>query len=138
MLNGLKLLVVDDNRDAREIYTVVLETQRAEVVRARDVDSALDALTRVRPDIVVTNLSLTEAGDAIDLLKRIRALGPDTGRWTPVILISGQELSQIDALGIRAHFDDFLRKPVDLDAFMTTIVRLAGRSASTPRHRSQE
>ena len=81
-LAGLKVLVVDDQSDARDLIKRVLEDCAAEVMTAGTADEALALVEARRPDVLVSDIGMPDA-DGFELLKRVRALGPDRGGKVP-------------------------------------------------------
>ena len=77
-LQGLKVLVVDDETDSRELLRRVLEDCGAEVVEADGAESALRAAQQQRCDVLVSDIGMPDV-DGYELLRRIRQLGPQGG-----------------------------------------------------------
>lgn len=128
-LQGLSILVVDDEADAR---TVVAETLRLEGARVTVVDSARNALEAVRVsgstfDVIVTDIGMPEE-DGYSLVRRLRGL--QAGRRMLAIAVTGYASRSDVEAAMRAGFDLHVPKPVDLDAFVPMVSRLAaiGRS----------
>ncbi len=103
-----RLLIVDDDPNAREWLTVFSEQlgYRAEVVESGE--QALEAFQRRRPDLVTLDLMLTGM-DGLDTLKAIKALGHDV----PVIMLSGHGHTRVIVDALRHGAADFLRKPFE-------------------------
>ncbi len=74
-LQGLRVLVVDDEADTREMIRAVLEHCKMEVVPAASASEALEALAHSRPDVLISDLGMP-GGDGYDLIARVRALSP--------------------------------------------------------------
>jgi CheY-like chemotaxis protein/anti-sigma regulatory factor (Ser/Thr protein kinase) len=125
-LTGLHVLVVDDDPDAREWLQVALTGAGA---RVRAVGSAGEALTAVAlecPDLLVSDIAMPEV-DGITLLRRLREQdGAAAG--VPALALtafaSEHDQERIRVAGFLAH----VAKPVDPEALVTAVVRLAGRS----------
>jgi two-component system cell cycle sensor histidine kinase/response regulator CckA len=117
-MNG-HVLVVDDDRDTRELYKLVFEVAGYTVTEADGVGSAVDAARRVHPDVVLTDWMLGD-GDGLALCRTLRRHGP-THR-IPVVAATGVTLD-LDArerarqLGCEA----FLTKPIDLGALVLAV-----------------
>ncbi|HZO21130.1 MAG TPA: ATP-binding protein [Steroidobacteraceae bacterium] len=123
-LRGLSILVVDDESDAR---AVVAETLRLEGARVTVTDSAGSAYAKVREpdahfDIIVTDIAMPEE-DGYSLVRRLRAL--QTGRQMLAIAVTGYASKSDVAAALDAGFDLHVAKPVDLDAFVPMLRRLA-------------
>ena len=81
-LAGLKVLVVDDQSDARDLIKRVLEDCGAAVLTAGSAADALVLVEAQRPDVLVTDIGMPDA-DGFELLRRVRALGPERGGQGP-------------------------------------------------------
>ncbi len=122
-LEGLSILVVDDELDAR---TVVAETLRLEGARVTVSESAAEALRRLgcgdpRYDVVVTDIGMP-AEDGYSLMRKIR-LAP-FGERVIAIALSGYASQRDREAAMRAGFDVHVAKPVDFDRFVALIARM--------------
>ena len=86
-LAGVRVLVVDDEADARDLLQRLLEDCGAEVVTADGAAAALAAVKQNRLDILVSDIGMPEV-DGYELLKRIRALGAEAGGTLPAIALT--------------------------------------------------
>jgi CheY-like chemotaxis protein len=126
-LGGLSILVVDDEPDAR---TVVAETLRLEGARVTVTDSAPSAFRKVQEagahyDMIITDIGMP-GEDGYSLLRRVRNL--DSGRQILAIAVTGYA-SKADVEAAKdAGFDMHVPKPVDFNAFVPLIRRLADGS----------
>jgi signal transduction histidine kinase/ActR/RegA family two-component response regulator len=133
-LDGLSILVVDDEMDAR---TVVAETLRLEGARVTVTDSAGSAFQHLQAvgahfDILVTDIGMPEE-DGYSLVRKVRAL--QNGRHMLAIAVTGYASKGDVAAAIEAGFDVHVPKPVDFDTFVPMVRRLAAltRSDASPR-----
>jgi CheY-like chemotaxis protein len=108
-LAGVRLLLVDDNDDSREMCAEFLSSVGAEVVEASSGNEAWRAFERTLPHMVVSDLQMPD-GDGFELVQRIRALAGDAGGLTPAIAVSGTDASRE---AILAGFHALIMKPVD-------------------------
>jgi signal transduction histidine kinase len=123
-LNGLSILVVDDEMDAR---TVVAETLRLEGARVTVTDSAGSAYKHLQAagahfDIVVTDIGMPDE-DGYSLVRKLRAL--KDGRHMLAIAVTGYASKGDVAAAFEAGFDLHVPKPVDFDTFVPMVRRLA-------------
>jgi len=122
-LNGLSILVVDDEMDAR---TVVAETLRLEGAQVTVTDSAGSAFKHLQGgthfDVLVTDIGMPEE-DGYSLVRKLRRL--QTGRHMLAVAVTGYASKGDVAAAIAAGFDLHVPKPVDFDTFVPTIRRLA-------------
>jgi CheY-like chemotaxis protein len=123
-LDGLHVLVVDDEADAREVLTMLLERVGAVVVSARNAPDAVDALGRARPDVLVSDLGMPEE-DGLDLIRQLRD-GHDC-RDLPAIALTAFVQKDHADLALLAGFQIHLAKPVDPYDLTFAIARLTGR-----------
>jgi CheY-like chemotaxis protein len=123
-LNGLVILVVEDDDDARDLMQAVLEQRGARVMVAPNVASAFAAFSSTRVDIVVSDIAMPEE-DGVALMTRLRALPPDQGGHTPAIAVSAYVGGSDRARALAAGFNRYLHKPVDFNELGHAIVSLA-------------
>jgi CheY-like chemotaxis protein/nitrogen-specific signal transduction histidine kinase len=131
-LAGLKVLVVDDQSDARDLIKRVLEDCAAEVMTAGTADEALALVEARRPDVLVSDIGMPDA-DGFELLKRVRALGPDRGGRVPAIALTAFARSEDRTRTLRAGFLVHVSKPVDPSELIATVASVAGRVNDYPR-----
>jgi CheY-like chemotaxis protein len=110
-LYGLKILVVDDDVDTRELIEWVLKRVGAEVTSVGSAREALDVLEREKPHIMVSDIAMP-GEDGYTLLKKIRALPPERGGRIPAIALTAQSLVQDRLQSLRAGFQSHVPKPV--------------------------
>lgn len=121
-LQGLSILVVDDELEAR---TVVAETLRLEGARVIATDSASAAFEQMQAgsfDIVVTDIGMPEE-DGYSLIRRLRKI--PTGRRLLAIAVTGYATKSDVVAAMDAGFDLHVPKPVDFDTFLPMVRRLA-------------
>ena len=123
-LEGLSILVVDDETDAR---SVVAETFRLEGARVTVSDSAGSAYQQLQAagahfDILVSDIGMPDE-DGYSLVRKLRSL--QAGRRILAIAVTGYASKRDVAAAIAAGFDLHVPKPVDFDTFLPTVRRLA-------------
>jgi signal transduction histidine kinase/ActR/RegA family two-component response regulator len=126
-LSGIRVLVVDDQPDTRDLIKQVLEECRAEVVTAASADEALRALQRYRPAVLVSDIGLPEV-DGYELLRRVRTLGPTHGGRTPAIAVTAFARSEDRTAALRAGFLVHVSKPVEPSELVATVASVVGRA----------
>ena len=124
-LNGLRVLVVDDEPDARRLLVEVLEEAGALVVAAGDVAEALDVLRKDTPEVLVSDLGMPQQ-DGFDLIREVRELGHHPIEL-PAVALSAYARSQDERKALLAGFQVHLSKPADPHKLTTVIAVLAGR-----------
>ncbi len=117
-LKGLRILVVDDERNTRELLGEILSLHDADVLTAESVTVALTLYQTWRPTLVLSDLGMPGL-DGYDLIKIIRAL--PGGAATKAIAITGFTNDEDRESALAAGFDMYLRKPLDLDHLLDFI-----------------
>jgi signal transduction histidine kinase/ActR/RegA family two-component response regulator len=126
-LNGIQILVVDDDNDTREFVTFVLEQSGARVVTAASAIAALERLTQSQPHLLLSDIGMPQM-DGYMLIRQVRALPPEQGGKIPAIALTAfaGEMNQQQALA--AGFHMHLSKPVEPDQLISMIASLVVRS----------
>jgi PAS domain S-box-containing protein len=125
-LAGVRILVVDDHTDARELVKRVLEDSGATVTTAAGALEALALVESERPDVLVSDIGMPDI-DGFDLIQRVRALGPDRGGQVPAVALTAFARSEDRTRALRAGFQVHVSKPVDAAELIATVVSVAGR-----------
>ncbi|HSI03772.1 MAG: response regulator [Myxococcota bacterium] len=123
----MKVLVVDDDRDARDILRYMLEEHGAQVVTAENAGAALIALRVERPDLLLSDIGMPGV-DGYELMRRIRQLGPDEGGRVPAAAISAFARSEDRRRALMAGYQMHLSKPVEPAELRAVCASLADRS----------
>jgi len=119
-LAGMRLLVVDDEMDAREVLGTMLRQAGAEVRAAASAIEAIGLLRWWRPDVLVSDIGMPEE-DGYALLRRVRALPPEQGGLTPAIALTAYAGGQDRQRAIEAGFQAHLAKPIEPSTLVNTI-----------------
>jgi signal transduction histidine kinase len=125
-LAGIRVLVVDDDPDARDLVTAVLGQSGAEVLTAASSQEALDALARARPHVLVSDLSMP-GDDGYALLERVRALGLDRGGHVAAVALTAFARAEDRARALAAGYAVHIPKPVEPAALVEVVARVAAR-----------
>jgi CheY-like chemotaxis protein/anti-sigma regulatory factor (Ser/Thr protein kinase) len=122
-LDGIRVLVVEDDAEGREVLAALLEVDGANVTSVRSVREALDALDTTRPDVIVSDIGMPDE-DGYTFIRRLRSRAAERGGAIPVIALTGyvtpEDKARLLAVGFQAH----LRKPVDPDELVVAIASL--------------
>ena len=110
ILSGIIVVVVEDHEVVRSLLAQFLSQQGARVIACSKVSDALVAVTRERPDVVVSDINLPD-GDGFQLLRSIRRLGPEIGGNTPAIAMSALGATATNQRALAAGFRSYLGKP---------------------------
>jgi PAS domain S-box-containing protein len=124
-LNGIKVLVVDDDADAREFVAFVLQMYQAEVITVSSALKALQVLAQLQLNILVSDIGMPHM-DGYELLHQIRTTIPDFNRQIPAIALTAYagKLDQQQALA--TGFQMHVPKPIEPDALAYAVASLAG------------
>lgn len=126
-LTSLRVLVLDDEEDARALLEDVFTTRGATVKLASSVDQALVEIEEFRPDVVVSDISMPER-DGYAFIRAVRGLSPERGGRTPAIALTAHARFEDSRRAFAAGFQRHLSKPVDVDHLVTTVANLGGLS----------
>lgn len=110
-LEGLRILVVDDNVHVRRIVRLILASAGALVEEVASAIAAWDTLGHFRPHVLVSDLHMP-VEDGFGLMRRIRALEQQNGGRLAAIALTGGGANTEYSSAMRAGFDAFLTKPV--------------------------
>ena len=125
-LYGLKILVVDDDQDTRDLLEWVLRRVGAEVVAVPSAKAAMEALEKDRPHILVSDIAMPEE-DGYSLVRKIRALPAERGGKMPAVALTAHSLIQDRLQSLRAGFQSHVPKPVvpeELVAVIASVIHL--------------
>jgi CheY-like chemotaxis protein len=123
-LEGVRILVVDDERDNRLLLGAILARAGAIVESVDSATLALRAIGTFKPQLLVSDIGLP-GEDGYSLMRRVRALGADAGGRVPSIASSGFISSADRKRALDAGFDVFLEKPVQVMGLIRAAQRLA-------------
>ena len=114
------ILIVDDERDIRELISDILKDEGFTTRLAGTSDEAMSEMNKEAPSLMVLDIWLKDSQmDGIDILKAVRRDNPDV----PVIIISGHGNVEIAVAAIKQGAYDFIEKPFNIDQLMVVITR---------------
>lgn len=128
VLKGLRVLVIDDDTDTRELFAFVLLQEGADVFIASSAQEAINTLNQAELDLVLSDIQMPEE-DGYGLIGQIRALEARQGKHIPAIAITAYAREEDRLRALSAGFQCHLAKPVDLDELITTVVSCVDTSA---------
>ena len=120
-LSGLRLLVVEDEADTREMLASTLEAHGAEVFQVPDAEQALRWLEKNRADLLLSDVAMPRM-DGCALVREIRRHGHDR---LPAVAVSAFARPEDRRRAIEAGFQDYLTKPVEPEVLIARVAALA-------------
>ena len=128
-LGGLKVLLVDDEADARDLIGRILRDCQCEVHAAANAAEAMALARAGRYDLLVSDIGMPDV-DGFELLSRIRALGPARGGSVPAIALTAFARSEDRLHALESGFLDHVPKPIEPSELVATIARVCSASQS--------
>ena len=119
-LRGLRVLVVDDEEDARELTAAMLREAGADVQTAASAAEALRHLDRSRPDALLADIGMPGA-DGYALIRQIRQRDVDEGRYLPAAAITAYAGDRDRDRALAAGYDVHVPKPVNRGAVVAAV-----------------
>jgi len=122
-LDGLRVLVVDDESDARNLLTTVLSQSGAQVTAVATVTDALEKLKLMKPDLLLSDIEMPDE-DGYSLIRKVRSLTKNQGGLTPAIALTAHARFSDRMRALSAGFQMHLPKPVEPAELVTIIANL--------------
>jgi PAS domain S-box-containing protein len=127
-LQGVKVLVVDDEADARSLIERLLHDCDATVTTAASAKEALDVLARDRPDVLISDIGMPKE-DGYSLMRRIRRLKDERGRL-PAIALTAYARVEDRVKAMEAGYQLHLAKPIEASTLIAMVATLSKRERS--------
>jgi signal transduction histidine kinase/BarA-like signal transduction histidine kinase len=127
-LDGIRVLVVEDEVDARDALSVIMSQAGATVTAVGTAREALSELNAWRPDVLVCDIGLP-VEDGYALIDKVRALGVDRGGSVPAVALTAYAQANDRARALAAGFQAHVAKPCEPDQ----LLRVLARSVRQPR-----
>ena len=127
-LEAVRVLVVEDHADTRELVAAVLADHGARVDTASSAGEAFDIFRAAIPDVVVADIGLP-GEDGYTFIRRIRALGPNEGGAVPAVALTAYARTEDRNQALASGFNAHLPKPVDRADLIGCIAALTRSSA---------
>ncbi len=125
-LAGVKVLLVDDEADARDLFKTLLEQSGARVTAVGSGAEAFSSFTSSPPDVLVSDIEMPEE-NGYDLIRRLRDLPPEQGGRVPAAALTAYARVEDRLRALHAGFQVHVTKPVQPQELVATIASLAGR-----------
>ena len=130
-LEGLQILVVDDEADALELLNTILQNNGADVIAVASVNQALtiiETATDRSPDVLVSDIGMPDE-DGYSLISKLRQLEAQRGGRLPAIALTAYAASDDRRQALLAGFQMHLTKPVDAAELVAVVASLTGRTS---------
>jgi CheY-like chemotaxis protein len=126
-LDGVKVLAIDDEPDARELLGVVLAQSKAEIRTAASATEALHILDEWLPDVIISDIGMP-GQDGYALIRSIRTRSPEGGGRIPAAALTAYARSEDRLKALAAGYQTHVSKPVDPAELVAIVASLAGRT----------
>ena len=128
-LDGVSVMVVDDDQDSRSFMSQLLQNHGASVVAAESTSEALGRLRQLRPRVLISDIGMP-GEDGYALIRRVRELPEDEGGGVPAIALTAYARPEDERAALGAGYQRHLSKPVSVPHLMATIAELAAGPAA--------
>jgi len=128
-LCGAFILVVDDDPDARELLSILLQREGAEVALADSAKAARDSIRARQPDVIVCDVSMPEE-DGYRFMRQLRASGERAGAFIPALALTGHASAEAIRLALLAGFQMHASKPLDPPRLLDSLAKLWRRGVT--------
>ena len=125
-LDGLRVLLVDDELETREIISTVVERTGAEVKSCTSAREALIELVDWRPDVILSDIAMPDE-DGYSFINRVRSLPQDEGGNTPAAALTAYARDEDRRQALAAGYQMHIAKPIGAGQLVMMIAKLAGR-----------
>jgi signal transduction histidine kinase/CheY-like chemotaxis protein len=127
-LDGLRVLLVDDEPEARQIISTVILRTGAEVKTCQSAHEALAKLAEWKPDVILSDIAMPEQ-DGYSFIRQVRSLPHDKGGDTPAAALTAYARDIDRRQALAAGYQMHIAKPIGASQLITMIARLAGRDS---------
>ena len=127
LLDGLRILILEDEADAREMISAVLKGYGAEVEMAPDVSTGFLLLQTWQPDVIISDIGMP-GEDGYSFMRRVRALKPEQGGKIPAIALTAYARMEDRFKALSAGFQNHITKPIEPAELAITIASTMGRA----------
>ena len=130
-LDGVRIVLAEDDDDAREALRLALESRGASLRCVGDGAAALAAIREEPPDVVISDIAMP-GEDGHQFLKKLRALPPNRGGRTPAVALTAFHGRDARLQSVYAGYHYHLTKPVDADKLVDILVGLVRLTRPRP------
>lgn len=123
-LSDVRVLVVDDEADARELIAIILQHNGAQVTTTASVREALQALEIYQPDVIVSDIGMPDE-DGYTLIRQVRALEAQRGKFFPAVALTAFARAEDCQQALMAGFQSHVTKPIQPAELVAVVASLA-------------
>ncbi|MGH9768808.1 MAG: ATP-binding response regulator, partial [Blastocatellia bacterium] len=123
-LSGVRVLVVDDDEDARDVLSALLNNYGAEVTTVAGAAQALDSLAAAKPDVLVSDINMPEM-DGYELIRWVRAMKPEQGGRIPAVAVTAYGRPEDRVRALQAGYQMHMPKPIEPAELELVVATLA-------------
>jgi PAS domain S-box-containing protein len=125
-LEGVRVLVVDDEADARDLVSRALQRDGADVRSAGSAAEALGAIDELNPDVLVSDIAMP-GEDGYELIRKLRSRERSHGRRLPAVALTAYARQEDRERALRAGYQEHLAKPVEPARLSAVVAHLVSR-----------
>ena len=125
-LDGLRVLVVDDEADTLDLIKVLLAQCGAEVSTASSSAEALGLFAESTPDVIISDIGMP-GEDGFELIRKVRELPPERGGRTPAVALTAYARAADRMRVLRSGYQMHVAKPVELAELIAVVANVVGR-----------
>ena len=125
-LDGLHVLLVEDDEDSRKLLGTILKRYGARVTSTMSAKEALSVFEGELPDLLISDIGMPDE-DGYELIRKLRSAPPDKGGLTPAIALTGYASRKDRERALTAGYQQHIAKPVEQADIITAVAALVGR-----------
>ncbi len=126
LLDGIKVLVVDDEHDSRELLTMILTRCGSDVRCSDSAANALEAFNEWHPDLLVSDIGMPME-DGYSLIQKVRSLDSNYARHVPAVALTAYATDEDRMQALSAGFQMHVPKPIEPESFVTSLASVLRR-----------
>ncbi|MCU1267869.1 MAG: two-component hybrid sensor and regulator [Acidobacteria bacterium] len=126
ILEGVRVLVVDDESDARDLVSAILTRCGGEVRCSESAAAAMLAFKEWQPDVLISDIGMPDE-DGYTLIKKVRKLRSKRAKEIPAVALTAYVNQQDKARALAAGFQAHLPKPIEPEALVKCVAEASGR-----------
>jgi CheY-like chemotaxis protein len=123
-LQGLRVLIIDDDPDTRDLIETILSGAGVQVACAESVREGFELLERARPQVIISDIEMPEE-NGYSFLRNLRSVLDEDGRMTPAIALTGCALPEDRERALASGFNIHMTKPTTPEALLSALSKLA-------------